>query len=702
MAVLTICVSSCFFLAVQAQEDLNQGRSLPDRNLLTHTHYTRFGTITGRIKYTDTNQMQGIGDSGRVPSNPGEYFFSFSGIPYATPPMGSRRLQEAEPVYSWHGDLDATRPKLGCPRAGRNSIGVTEDCLYLNVFTKNLIKTRTGQGSGRQQSVSLPLRPVIVFLPGFENEAGAGEFGGNRIMREDIVVVTVEYRVGLLGFLSDETKALPGNLGMVDVQLALGWVQQAIADFGGNPQSVTLAGYGQGAVIAHLLSLNPSTSNLFQKLILQSGSSLCDGSVSLPSYSGPDQPSPYYTYKKVLYSTECSDLKCLQDKPLQELLNAQAEIEEANVKITSLFNPVVDKETRRTPLVPTDPKTLDQSLISRSVPMMIGSSRDEGLSSAIAIYLKNQGHLSSPETFKKEVLPDLMVSLLGPVKGNREELKEATFRQYFAELSTGSLEDIVAALGEMLGDVLVNSCIRETILLHRQHSSSPIYTYLFTHAGGEVQPSLSRNLGRMSGLFSRQSGSFGGMGQWGGNVWRGDDLLYLWQMESQPDTTMRLEDKLVSQNLTTMWATFATSGSPQPYPRFSESLLQNQNQLQEEPDWSMVESRGPISYYNISLQQAGMFQDYRKTESVFWQYQMEYFEELSGVSATMKGYAASTWVLAAVFFIVFAVLGTGVYHFRKQHRRNEKALQGRDYNSWVSNMNNLKNSESNQNNYEVK
>ena len=64
----------------------------------------------------------------------------------------------------------------------------------------------------------------------------------------------------------------------------------------------------------------------------------------------------------------------------------------------------------------------------------------------------------------------------------------------------------------------------------------------------------------MSGLFSRQSGSFGGMGQWGGNVWRGDDLLYLWQMESQPNTTMRLENKLVSQNLTTMWATFATSG----------------------------------------------------------------------------------------------------------------------------------------------
>ena len=63
-------------------------------------------------------------------------------------------------------------------------------------------------------------------------------------------------RTGILGFLSDETKKLPGNLGLADVSLALSWVQQAIAEFGGNPQSVTLAGYGQGAVIAHLLSLN--------------------------------------------------------------------------------------------------------------------------------------------------------------------------------------------------------------------------------------------------------------------------------------------------------------------------------------------------------------------------------------------------------------------------------------------------------------
>ena len=176
------------------------------------------------------------------------------------------------------------------------------------------------------------------------------------------MVVTVEYRTGLLGFLTDETKKMPGNLAVSDVSLALSWVQQAIAEFGGNPQSVTLAGYGQGAVIAHLLSLNSVTSSKtcskhsinsnhdlisdqFHKLILLSGSSMCKGSVALPYTVKSDLPSPYYTYKytslpikkmcndsafcfrKVLTQTRCSDLRCLQDKSLGELMRAQTEIE---------------------------------------------------------------------------------------------------------------------------------------------------------------------------------------------------------------------------------------------------------------------------------------------------------------------------------------------------------------------------------------
>ena len=110
------------------------------------------------------------------------------------------------------------------------------------------------------------------------------------------------------------------------MRVALSWVQQNIADFGGDVQKVTLAGHGQGAALAHLLALNPTTSSTFQKLILMSGSALCEGSLSSPklsaqsssSYSAssssstsstpppPVLPHPWYTYRDLLTATQCS------------------------------------------------------------------------------------------------------------------------------------------------------------------------------------------------------------------------------------------------------------------------------------------------------------------------------------------------------------------------------------------------------------
>ena len=237
----------------------------------------------------------------------------------------------------------------------------------------------------------------------------------------------------------------------------------------------------------------------------------------------------------------------------------------------TVFKPMLDKHIRRSPLVPTLPHKLERSFMPRSFPIMLGSSKDEGLSSAIAIYLRDQAHFSSPESLKSHLLPKLMVSLFGEYKGSRQELIEAAFRQYFAEVKTGAIEETVSALGEMLGDVLVNSCLRETILLHREHGS-PIYSYVFSHAGlyfiflllfhlknlsgHESQPNI--NLGRMSGLFTRQTP--GEIGYQDSHVWRGDDLLYVWQMEGQTDHNTRIEDKLISQNMTSMLATFAKTG----------------------------------------------------------------------------------------------------------------------------------------------
>ena len=91
------------------------------------------------MEYIDSSPQ--IPDSNRVPGTTGDYFISFTGIPYASPPANNRRFQEAEPVRRWHGELDATRKKMPCPRAATTSMmGVDENCLFLNVFTKNIKK----------------------------------------------------------------------------------------------------------------------------------------------------------------------------------------------------------------------------------------------------------------------------------------------------------------------------------------------------------------------------------------------------------------------------------------------------------------------------------------------------------------------------------------------------------------------------------
>ena len=101
--------------------------------------------MIARMEYIDSNTQ--IPNSNQVPVTQGDYYISFTGVPYASNPANNRRFQEAEPMRRWHGDYDATRKKGPCPRAGTTSMmGLEENCLHLNVFTKN-INTRNNQVS---------------------------------------------------------------------------------------------------------------------------------------------------------------------------------------------------------------------------------------------------------------------------------------------------------------------------------------------------------------------------------------------------------------------------------------------------------------------------------------------------------------------------------------------------------------------------
>ena len=190
----------------------------------------------------------------------------FQGIPYAGPPVGDLRWTSPQPVVPWTEPRDATRPGNRCPQAPDPSTGGDagdEDCLTLNVTVPH----SATQGAPK---------PVMVWLHGAGAGSGAGhDFDARRLaVGGDVVVVTVNYRLGVFGFFGYPGLSGSGGYGLEDQQAALRWVQRNAEAFGGDPGNVTLFGESSGGMntCAHLTS--PTASGLFHRAIIQSGSCL--------------------------------------------------------------------------------------------------------------------------------------------------------------------------------------------------------------------------------------------------------------------------------------------------------------------------------------------------------------------------------------------------------------------------------------------
>jgi para-nitrobenzyl esterase len=197
---------------------------------------------------------------------PGGY--AFRGLPYAAAPTGNLRWRPPRPPAAWHGVRDATQFAPSCPQAPSPFLppgALDEDCLYLNVSTPTLHRRHRGH------------RPVLVWIHGggFTQDAGRN-YDGTRLAADGTVVVAINYRLGMLGFLAHPALASrpggpAGNYGLMDQQAALRWVRRNIGRFGGDPHKVTIAGESAGglSVLAHLVSRG--SRGLFQRAIVQSG-----------------------------------------------------------------------------------------------------------------------------------------------------------------------------------------------------------------------------------------------------------------------------------------------------------------------------------------------------------------------------------------------------------------------------------------------
>jgi para-nitrobenzyl esterase len=194
----------------------------------------------------------------------------YLGIPYAAPPVGDLRWRPPQPAQRWHGPRDATRFGNHCPQPASpfGAASNTEDCLYLNVYTPN-------NGPGRGHAKHLP---VMVWIHGGALAVGeSDDYDPTRLVKQGVVVVTINYRLGFLGFFAhpalsaESTSHSSGNYGLMDQQAALRWVKRNVGKFGGDSGNVTIFGQSAGGLSVHAQLASPLAAGLFQRAIVQSG-----------------------------------------------------------------------------------------------------------------------------------------------------------------------------------------------------------------------------------------------------------------------------------------------------------------------------------------------------------------------------------------------------------------------------------------------
>jgi para-nitrobenzyl esterase len=299
----------------------------------------------------------------------------FLGIPFAAPPVGERRWRPPQPMQHWSGPRRAKQFAPACPQVpsswwpemvGRELLDTSEDCLYLNVWTPNLNRAEK--------------TPVMVWIHGGGNVEGSSQIPplAPALARRGVVVVSVEYRLGVLGFLAhpalsaESPQRSSGNYGLLDQIAALVWINKNIAAFGGDPNKVTIFGESSGAEdVCHLLA-SPLAHGLFQGAMLESG--VCLDSL----YSDSHREQNYYrnhgTGERLGLrmaaafgiSNTPQALASLRALPAERLLQWAHDAEDAD------FGVVVDRWS-----VPLQPAITFARGKQAPVPVLVGSNADE-------------------------------------------------------------------------------------------------------------------------------------------------------------------------------------------------------------------------------------------------------------------------------------------------------------------------------------
>ncbi|GAA1951483.1 carboxylesterase/lipase family protein [Kitasatospora viridis] len=444
-------------------------------------------------------------DSGRVRGSSQDGYRSFQGIPYAAPPVGDLRWRDPQPVTAWSGVRPVSTPGSPCLQSTGTGLLGSEDCLYLNVTTP----ARAAH------------RPVVVWLHGGGFSTGAGsDYDPHRMaVAGDVVVVTVNYRLGVLGGFGYPGLAGSGDFGLADQQAALRWVRRNAAAFGGDPGNVTLAGQSAGGMSVCSQLTSPSAAGLFDKALIQSGSCLINYPDDL-FFPGMSAGSPWTTRTAVeaagsafAGTVGCAGLDCLRQKPAADLLRAD---------LAGPAHGGFAKPAYGTALLPEEPAAALRAGRFHRVPVLEGGNRDEHRGWAAAL---NAGWTITADRYRQ---------LLTAAFGDRAAAVAAQYpvsaypspAVAWATVATDRIWSCPTLTGEQL-------MARHTRL----------YAYEFADRSAPLQP------GSVPGF------PYG--------AYHAAELPYLFDLTGWP-ITLTPEQQGLSREMIAAWSAFATTGRPWP------------------------------------------------------------------------------------------------------------------------------------------
>jgi para-nitrobenzyl esterase len=327
-------------------------------------------------------------DSGAVSGRVVDGVRVFLGIPYAAPPVGELRWKAPQRPAPWDGVREGAVYGPACPQSGLLESASREDCLYLNVWAP-----------AAQRGEKLP---VMVWIHGGGFNFGAPsqpEYEGSALARQGVVVVTVGYRLGPLGFLvhpklpAESQSGTAGNYGLLDQIAAFAWVQRNIETFGGDPGRVTAFGQSAGSRSVSLLTLSPLADHLFHRAIAESGGPIIGSEYLTPAFNG-DMAAVSGMGRQLSARLGCDtssdELACMRSKTAMEVVTA-ADCRTSIFEDGLFFAPVFDGV-----VLPRDPAAASLDGSRPRVPLIMGSTGNEGTS-----YLRGEPGLTRQtyETF---------------------------------------------------------------------------------------------------------------------------------------------------------------------------------------------------------------------------------------------------------------------------------------------------------------